>query len=95
MSEEGSPKAKTLDLKMILKNALELKPGVNIVGGSVSQDFQLDQRLDTKLIELSKGVLEGKQKFVDIEMKIHNECRAFASTLSYYISMYVYLYYKF
>lgn len=63
-----------------------MRPGVNIKGGSVSQDFQLENRLDNKLIELSKPLLEGKQNAVAIEMSITNECRAFASTLSYEIS---------
>lgn len=32
-----NPKAKMLNLGLILKNALHMRPGVNIVGGSVSQ----------------------------------------------------------
>lgn len=76
-------------MNLILQNALHLRPGVNIKGGSEIQDFQLEQRLDNQLIELSKPVIEGKQKSVKIEMNITNECRVFASTLSYYISMYV------
>lgn len=67
-----------------------MRPGVNIKGGSVAQDFQLEQRLDNKLIELSKGVLDGKEKIANIDMDITNECRAFGSTLSYYISKYVF-----
>lgn len=86
-SENGLPKAQTLNLNLILQNALHLRPGVNIKGGSVHQDFQLENRLDVKLIELSKDVIEGKKKKVDIEMNINNECRAFTSTLSYHISM--------
>lgn len=66
-----------------------MRPGVNIVGGSVAQDFQLEQRLDNQLIERAKSVIDGAEKNVLIEMNINNECRAFASTLSYYISMLV------
>ncbi|KAK5646014.1 hypothetical protein RI129_004478 [Pyrocoelia pectoralis] len=86
-SECGNAKAKMLNLNLILQNALHLRPGVNIKGGDERQDFQLEQRLDNKLIELSKDVISGKEKYVKIEMDITNECRAFASTLSYYISM--------
>lgn len=67
-----------------------MRPGVNIKGGSVTQDFQLEQRLDNKLLELSSGVIEGKERAVNIDMNITNECRAFGSTLSYHISKYVY-----
>ncbi|KAJ8680883.1 hypothetical protein QAD02_016670 [Eretmocerus hayati] len=79
-------KAKTLDLSMVLRSALELRPGVNIRGGSVAQDFQLEQRSDNILIDKVSPVLNGQQKTVDIEMTINNETRAFASTLSYHIS---------
>lgn len=86
-SEAGSTKARTLNLGLVLQNALHLRPGVNIVGGSETQDFQLEQRLDNQLIEKSKDVIEGTKDSVDIDMVINNECRAFASTLSYHISM--------
>uniref|UniRef100_A0A4D5R9J1 Glutamate synthase n=1 Tax=Scolopendra viridis TaxID=118503 RepID=A0A4D5R9J1_SCOVI len=82
-----NPKAQGLDFSPILKNALALRPGVNTVGGSIKQDFQLDRRLDHELIEKSKDVLEGKADHIDISMKIRNEDRAFASTLSYFISL--------
>lgn len=89
-SENGNNKARSLNLGLVLQNALHLRPGVNIVGGSIQQDFQLEQRLDNHLIEMSKDVFAGTRKSVDIEMDIHNECRTFASTLSYHISMYVF-----
>lgn len=89
-SENGNFKARTLNLGLVLQNALHLRPGVNIVGGSKAQDFQLNQRLDNHLIEMAKDVIDGKKDSVDIEMDIHNECRTFASTLSYHISMYVF-----
>ncbi|XP_012539553.2 putative glutamate synthase [NADPH] isoform X1 [Monomorium pharaonis] len=79
-------KAKTLNLSNILRNALDLRPGVNIKGGSVKQDFQLENRLDNKLIELVQPVINGVHNRVDIEMEINNECRAFGSTLSYYVA---------
>ncbi|XP_076755375.1 uncharacterized protein LOC143426097 isoform X1 [Xylocopa sonorina] len=79
-------KAKTLKLDNMLRNALELRPGVNIQGGSIKQDFQLESRLDNRVIKLATDVLNGKQDRIDIELNINNECRAFASTLSYHIS---------
>lgn len=76
-----------LNLNLILQNALHMRPGVNIVGGSVAQDFQLEQRLDNQLIEKARPVIEGAEKHVTIDLNITNECRAFGSTLSYHISM--------
>lgn len=35
--ESVQDKAKLLDMSQILKNALEIRPGTNIVGGSVQQ----------------------------------------------------------
>lgn len=84
-------KAKTLNLDNILKKALDMRPGVNIKGGSVRQDFQLELRPDNLLIEKAQAVINGEQKSVDIEMTINNESRAFASTLSYHISKLVFL----
>ncbi|XP_052750454.1 uncharacterized protein LOC113511910 [Galleria mellonella] len=82
-----NPKARMLNLSLILKNALHMRPGVNIVGGSKSQDFQLEKRLDNQLIEQCSSILDGTQKEVDISMRITNEDRAFTTTLSYHIAM--------
>lgn len=79
-------KAKLLDFSEILKNALEMRAGINIKGGSVSQLFQLEKRLDYKIYEKAKDVIEGNQKSITIEMDITNEDRTFCSTLSYFIS---------
>ncbi|XP_022899925.2 uncharacterized protein [Onthophagus taurus] len=84
--ESGSNKARCLNLNMILQNALHMRPGVNIVGGSERQDFQLEQRLDNELIKNCQEIIDGTKKEVKINLKITNECRAFGSTLSYYIS---------
>ncbi|CAH1997917.1 unnamed protein product [Acanthoscelides obtectus] len=84
--DAGSPKAKMLNLNLILQNALHMRPGVNIKGGSEKQDFQLEQRLENELIAKAKPVIDGEIKKVDVELKIRNEDRAFGSTLSYYIS---------
>ncbi|XP_076373844.1 uncharacterized protein LOC143258566 isoform X2 [Tachypleus tridentatus] len=81
-----NPKAGLLDFTPILFNALKLRPGVNIVGGSVSQDFKLFKRLDCKLLKEAADVLEGKAKTVSIKMNICNEDRSFATTLSYHIA---------
>ncbi|KAL0891857.1 hypothetical protein ABMA27_015114, partial [Loxostege sticticalis] len=83
----ANPKARLLNLSLILKNALHMRPGVNIHGGSKSQDFQLEKRLDNQLIEQCAGILDGSQQHIDIAMRITNEDRAFTSTLSYHIAM--------
>ncbi|CAK1604543.1 unnamed protein product [Parnassius mnemosyne] len=82
-----NPKARLLNLSLILKNALHMRPGVNIIAGSKTQDFQLEKRLDNQLIEQCAGILDGTQKHLNISMKINNEDRAFTSTLSYHIAM--------
>lgn len=79
-------KARTLDFSLLLKNALELRPGTNIVGGSVKQDFVLENRADNSLIARCLGVINGTEKHVDIVSKINNEERAYTSTLSYTIA---------
>ncbi|XP_044726506.1 glutamate synthase [NADH], amyloplastic isoform X2 [Chrysoperla carnea] len=83
----AGPKARLLNLRPILQNALHLRPGTSILGGSIAQDFQLEKRLDCKLIELAEPVLKGEQKVIDINMVINNETRAFTSTLSYNIAL--------
>ena len=84
---ELNKKAATLNFDSLLKSALSMRAGVNVVGGSVKQDFELEKRLDQELIELSQAVLEGRSKKVDIEMKIQNEQRTFGATLSNRISL--------
>jgi len=79
-------KAKYLNFGDLLKNALHMRPGVNIIGGSVQQDFELEKRLDNQLLAMTAPVLEGTQSRVDIEMNIVNSARAFGTTLSYYIA---------
>lgn len=37
IENNNNPKAKLLDLSLVLKNALQMRPGVNIKGGSVNQ----------------------------------------------------------
>lgn len=85
-NDPGNAKAQTLDLQMLLKNALEMRPNTNIVGGSVKQEFGLEKRSDNELIARSQGVINGTEKSIDISLKIVNEERAFASTLSYHIA---------
>ena len=80
-------KVNNLDFSAILTPALSLREGTNIVGGCVAQDFDLDQRLDKQLIDLSQGVIDGTESNVDIEMEIHNECRTFGATLSYEVAV--------
>lgn len=83
--ETTHPKAKYLNLEGMLKNALSMRPGINVVGGSVQQDFELEKRLDNELIEQAAPILAGRQARIDIEMDITNTARAFATTLSYHV----------
>ena len=55
-------KAKLLDFKPFLRNALELRPGVNIRAGTVAQDFGLEERLVNTYISLQLLVLKNLQK---------------------------------
>ena len=45
MPVSGNEKAKLLDFTPILTNALDLRPGTNIVGGSMVQDFKTKDRI--------------------------------------------------
>lgn len=83
-----SQKASTLDFSLLLKSALDLRPGTNIQGGCIKQDFGLEKRADNILIAKSLGVINGTEKSVDIEANINNEERAYTSTLSYTIARY-------
>lgn len=84
--EDLTNKAALLDLQMLLKSALDLRPGTNIVGGSVKQDFVLEKRADYGLIQKARGVIDGSEKSITLDMDIKNEERAFTSTLSYEIA---------
>lgn len=97
---EINPKANMLDFSGILCNALTIRPGTNIVGGSIKQNFELEKRKDNQIIEQSSKLIEQiaqlkqsdqpidytKIEPVKIEMKIVNQDRAFATTLSYEIA---------
>ncbi|XP_036339851.1 glutamate synthase [NADH], amyloplastic-like isoform X4 [Rhagoletis pomonella] len=86
VSRKGSSKSNSLNFSLLLKNALELRPGTNIVGGSIPQDFQLEKRADYKLIQMAQNVLDGVEDNTTIKLLINNEERAFGSTLSYHIA---------
>lgn len=83
-----NPKANLLDYTMILCNALSLRPETNTIGGSIAQDFQLETRLDNKIISAAKAILEaGAEMPVEMSLAIANQDRAFGATLSYYIAL--------
>lgn len=79
-------KASQLDMSLLLTNALSLRPNTNIIGGSVKQDFQLESRMDNDIIKKAQGVIDGKETVLNLDLEIHNEERAFCSTLSYVIA---------
>jgi len=80
-------KSDMLNFEALLKNALEMRPGVSILGGTVQQDFEHEKRLDTELIELCKDVIEGTKPNIDITREIVNEQRTFGATLSYHLAL--------
>lgn len=81
-----NPKAGLLDYQAMLKSALDMRPDANIVGGSMPQEFNLEKRLDYKVLEQARKVIDGQQKQVVINMDINNEDRTFGATLSYFVS---------
>lgn len=85
-AENRSLKGSTLDLSLLLQSALELRPNTNIVGGSVKQNFELDQRADNNLISQAQQIFDGVLKTLNISSKICNEERSYGSTLSYTIA---------
>ena len=71
----------------ILKSALDLRPDTNILGGSISQDFQLSKRLEETVIAECMDVINAKRQSIVLQYDINNLERTFGATLSYYISM--------
>lgn len=80
-------KEASLNFDSILFNTRNLRPDVSVKGGSVKQEFDIEKRLDMKVIELAKDVLEGRSKHVDIQLQITNVDRTFGATLSNQISL--------
>lgn len=76
-------KSEKLDLSPLLVNASTLNEEAG-VRKLQEQDHELDTKLDRKLIELSQGALEHKDK-CEIEMSIDNVSRSLGSTLSHEI----------
>ncbi|XP_071038942.1 uncharacterized protein [Parasteatoda tepidariorum] len=85
-NNKSNPKAQMLDYSAILMDALSFRPGTNIVGGSLKQDFLLENRIDNLLIKQAADVLEKRKKDVTIHMDITNVDRTFGATLSYHIA---------
>jgi glutamate synthase (NADPH/NADH) len=80
-------KEASLNYDSILLNAQQLRPDVSIRGGSIKQIFDLEKRLDQKVIALAQDVLDGKAERVEMNLKITNDDRTFGATLSNKISL--------
>jgi glutamate synthase (NADPH/NADH) len=80
-------KQASLDYSLILKSMSELRPEVNIRGGSVKQIYNLEKRLDQKILPQCLEVINGKRDGITLDLNITNEDRAFGSTISYYVSI--------
>lgn len=52
-----------------------------------TQDFQLEKRLDNRVIALCRGALAGERGRARVRLDITNEDRAFSCTLSYHIAL--------
>lgn len=83
---DAPSKAKFLNFDALLRNAQQMRPGVDIVGGSIAQDFGLEHHLDQKLLKISADVLNGSTNRVHFKIDIVNSNRAVGTTLSYHIA---------
>jgi glutamate synthase (NADPH/NADH) len=86
-SDNTNFKEASLNYEAILLNAQQLRPDVCIRGGSVKQIFDLEKRLDQKVIALAQEVLDGRAERVEMSLKITNDDRTFGATLSNKISL--------
>ncbi|GIY36471.1 putative glutamate synthase [Caerostris darwini] len=79
-----------LNFSTLLHHAKSLRnPLLPVIGGSILHDFQLEKRLDVKMIEKynevwGSGKVEKQQLYFSFD--ITNQDRAFGSTLSYHIA---------
>jgi glutamate synthase (NADPH/NADH) len=71
-------------------NAALLFPTVDIHGGSLKQDFKLEERMDNAVVEASRKIIDSGTGSIRLSYTISNYDRAFGTTLSYEISKYVY-----
>jgi glutamate synthase (NADPH/NADH) len=86
-SDNTNFKEASLNYEAILLNAQQLRPDVCIRGGTVKQIFDLEKRLDQKVIALAQEVLDGRAERVEMSLKITNDDRTFGATLSNKISL--------
>lgn len=80
-------KAMMLKFGPLIHNALTDYSSVNIVGGSIKQDFKFENRLEDRVIDDAKDVLEGVKDSIELNYEINNCIRTFGTTLSYHVSM--------
>ena len=78
-------KAKLLYFGAILRSAQAMRPDVNIVGGSVAQDFGLENHLDHKLLKEASVVLNGTSQKVSFALNVVNSNRAVGTLLSHHV----------
>lgn len=86
--DPSNPKVAYLDYQAILCNAQNLRKETSILGGSIKQNFELENRLDNHVISAVQSILSSNPPFqpITINMNVKNTDRAFASTLSYHIA---------
>jgi glutamate synthase (NADH) len=80
-------KQASLDFSLILTDIRKERPDANMVGGSIKQNYELENRLEEKILANCLEVINGRREEITLDMNITNKDRAFGSTLSYYISI--------
>lgn len=83
---DRSEKASLLNLEFLLKKATDMRPSASILGGTVMQDFELQNRMDMDIIKKCQPVFEGTQNEIKLNLEIDNCQRTFGATLSYEIA---------
>ena len=85
--DKMNEKHASLDFSFILHDIKKDMPEVNIRAGTVKQNYELENRLEEKILGKCLEVINGKREGITLDMNITNKDRAFGSTLSYYVSM--------
>lgn len=80
--EKGKMKEKKINLSIIMKNELNMRNGVKIVGGYERKELKMEKRMENEMIEEDEKVLKGVMSRDDIEMNIKNEEREFYCKMS-------------
>ncbi|RNA35404.1 glutamate synthase [NADPH] isoform X2 [Brachionus plicatilis] len=84
---DANYKEASLNYDAILLNASSLRPSASIRGGTVKQNFELEKRLEEKVMADCMDVIEARAKSISLQYTISNVERAFGASLSNLISL--------